>query len=69
MNSHNSKTEWVVSDEAVRIEADQKQVRVIKSNLVDESELAIEDDVDIGGDPYNSTGQHVIIKPKVDLED
>ena len=30
---------------------------------------AIADDVNPGGDPYNSTGQHVIIKPKLDLED
>ena len=43
-------------------------VRVLRMDLVDSSDLAIADD-NVGGDPYNSTGQHVIIKPKMDLED
>ncbi len=66
MNSHNTKTESVVRKESVRIEADQEEVRVIKSGLIKASELAISDDDDKGSDPYNSTGHHIIIKSRVD---
>ncbi len=43
-------------------------VRVLNLDLVDTEDLAIADE-NRGGDPYNSTGQHVIIKPRIDLED
>jgi hypothetical protein len=38
-------------------------------DLVDPEDLAIADDLNTGGDPYNSTGQHVIIKSRLNLED
>jgi len=69
MNSHNTKTNTVVSNEAVRIETDHKDVRVLKSKLVDANDLSIADEFDTGGDPYNSTGQHVVIKPKTDPQE
>ena len=69
MNSHNPKTESVVSKKPARIEADQEEVRVIKTNLVEAADLAISDDIDTGSDPYNSTGQHVIIRSKIDQQD
>ena len=34
-----------------------------------EIELSLDEDFDLGGDPYNSTGRHVIITPKNNLED
>ncbi len=43
--------------------------RVIDVELADELELTVAEDLDIGGDPYNSTGRHVIIKSKLNLED
>ncbi|MDH3612420.1 MAG: hypothetical protein OEU90_15615 [Gammaproteobacteria bacterium] len=69
MNSHKTKTGTVVITESVRIETDQKEPRVLRSKLVDANELSLADDFDIGGDPYNSTGQHVIVKPKTDIEE
>ena len=69
VNSHNPKTESVIRTESVRINGDQDDVRVIKSNLHEAVELSISEDDDKGGDPYNSTGQHVIIKSKIDLQD
>ncbi len=69
MNSHNTKTDKVVSNELVRIVTDHKGVRVVKSELANASELSIADDFDTGGDPYNSTGQHVVIKSQIDIED
>lgn len=69
MDSHNTKTAGFVTDEAVRIDAKQESVRVLQLDLIEACDLAIADDMNTGGDPYNSTGQHVIIKAKTNLED
>ena len=69
MNSHNPKPGSAARNESVRIAADKEQVRVVNSSLVEAAELAISEDCDKGSDPYNSTGQHVIIKSKIDLQD
>ena len=69
VNSHNPKTESVIRTESVRITRDQDEVRVIKSRLHEAAELSISEDDDAGSDPYNSTGQHVIIKSQNDLQD
>ena len=67
MNSHN--VDKVVRDESVVVDADEERVRVLQADVANEGELRIDDDFDLGGDPYNSTGRHVIIKPKDQLED
>ena len=69
MNSHNAKTEPDVSNEAAGTVADKEEVRVIESSLFEAADLSISKDDDKGSDPYNSTGQHVIIKPRIDLQD
>lgn len=69
MNSHNTKTEKVVKKESVGVGSGTDSVRVLQMDLIDPQDLAIADDVNTGGDPYNSTGQHVIIKSRLDLED
>ena len=69
MDSHNTKSDKVVTIEVVRSEADQDNVRVLQLDLIEANDLAIADDLNSGGDPYNSTGQHVIIEPKINLED
>lgn len=66
VNSHNTKTEHRVKTESVDTGTD--SVRVLRMDLVDPSDLEIADD-NPGGDPYNSTGQHVIIKSRLDLGD
>jgi rRNA processing protein Krr1/Pno1 len=52
----------------VRIVAARENVRVIRSDLIGPEALALSDD-NQGGDPYNSTGQHVIIKMKSASQD
>ena len=69
MNSHNSKTEKLGGNEPVHTETDQEEPHVLKSTLVDVNKLSIVENYDIGGDPYNSTGQHVIIKSKIPTEE
>ena len=68
MNSHNAKTEAVVKNVTVQIAANEEDARVVNANLIESSCLAITED-DTGSDPYNSTGQHVIIKAKLIPED
>ena len=55
--------------ESVGVRSGTDSVRVLQMDLIDPEDLAIADDVNTGGDPYNSTGQHVIIKSRLDLED
>lgn len=69
MNSHNAKTESAESKAAVRLKSDRGDVRVLRSRLADANNLSIADDYDNGGDPYNSTGQHVVLKPKKSTEE
>jgi len=69
MNLHNKKTEAIVSDEKVGTSADLEDVHVLGSELVDVNKLAIADEVDTGGDPYNSTGQHVVIKSQLEIDE
>lgn len=56
-------------DEKVHVKANRNDVQVLRSDLVDLNELAIADDFDTGGDPYNSTGQHVIIKSQLKVDE
>ena len=69
MNLHNKKTEAIVSNENVGTSADLEDVHVLQSELVDVNELAIADEVDTGGDPYNSTGKHVVIKSQLEIDE
>jgi len=69
VDSHNTKTDKVVTIEVVGSEAGQEDVRVLQMDLIEVNDLAIADDLNTGGDPYNSTGQHVIITPRINLED
>jgi hypothetical protein len=54
---------------AAKMRARDQRTRVVGVDFDDEPELAVAEDLDIGGDPYNSTGRHVIIKSKLNLED
>jgi hypothetical protein len=69
MNSHNSKTEPVREKESASSMGEKEEVRVITTHLIEAADLAISEVDDKGSDPYNSTGQHVIIASKSDLQD
>ena len=69
MDSHNTKADKVVTNEVVSIDACLEGVRVLTLDLIAANDLAIADDQNTGGDPYNSTGQHVIITSRINLED
>jgi hypothetical protein len=68
MNSHNTKQAFTYHRTPRVTNAEKENAKVISTTLVRNSELAIAPDND-GCDPYNSTGQHVVIKSKLQLED
>lgn len=51
------------------IDTSDRRSRVVAADFIDGPPLAVDDDFDLGGDPYNSTGRHVIIKSRLNLED
>jgi len=59
MNSHNIKTPSDSSNASSVEVADQDEA----------SDLSISEEMDKGSDPYNSTGQHVILKSRIEIED
>jgi len=67
VNSHN--TEKPVKNAPTGISAVSKRVRIVATDFVDAPPLTVVDDDNLGGDPYNSTGRHVIIKSRLDSED
>lgn len=64
MSSHNTLTDVGVRREPVKGETDLKNIRVVDAQIQGELELSIADDADFGVDPYNSTGQHVVLKAR-----
>jgi hypothetical protein len=69
MNSHNTKSNSVTGNESARGAVEKDQARVLEANLIGVDDLAISEDDNKGSDPYNSTGQHVIISSKIDRQD
>ena len=51
------------------LDAMEKRTRAIGVDFIDDAGLSVADDLDLGADPYNSTGRHVIIRSKLNLED
>lgn len=43
------------------VETDIHDARVLRSTIRELDGLALADEPDIGGDPYNNTGQHCVI--------
>ena len=70
MNTQKTRPAAVAHKSPVQVETDlRNNVQVIQSELNEVDELAIDEDFNVGGDPYNSTGQHVVIKPKKDADE
>lgn len=44
-------------------------VQILHSELSEIDELSIDEDFDMGGDPYNSTGSHVILQQQKKIEE
>jgi len=64
MNSHNPKPEMSYHKTPAASAESIAEARVLSSSLIVQTELSLDDDFDLGTDPYNSTGQHVILGQK-----
>ncbi len=64
MNSHNTKQDFSFHKTPVVTDKSIADAKVISSALTQQTELALDDEFDPGSDPYNATGQHVILKKK-----
>lgn len=67
MNSHNTSKQ--ARPTRATLDAMDRRTRVVNVDVIDGPELSVADDLDLGADPYNSTGRHVIIKSRLKLED
>jgi hypothetical protein len=64
MDSNKDKSRNTLHKVQPQVDPDpRRNVKIVQSKFVFGDELSIADD-DRGGDPYNSTGAHCIIKPK-----
>lgn len=64
MNSHNTRPSHAYHKTPIAAGKSAARADVFNARLAVQTELRIDDDTDIGGDPYNSTGQHVILPQK-----
>ena len=64
MNSHNAKAAFTSHKTPVADDSALKDARIISSKLTSETNLSIDDDLEQGCDPYNTTGQHIIVQQK-----
>lgn len=64
MNSHNAKPEFSFHKTPVTDEAAAEEAEIVSSKLIQDTELSINNEADFGCDPYNTTGQHVILRQK-----
>ncbi len=64
MNSHNTKQDFSFHKTPVVTDKSIADAAVISSALTQQTELALDNEFDTGSDPYNATGQHVILMQK-----
>lgn len=64
MTSHNPKFDTDAKLAPVPDASDRNRVRAVRPTAQEADTFEISDDQATGGDPYNSTGQHVIMKIK-----
>ena len=64
MNSHNAKPAFSSHKTPVADYSTLEDARIISSKLTSETNLSIDDDLEQGCDPYNATGQHIIVQQK-----
>jgi hypothetical protein len=66
MDTQKTRQAEVARKAPVQVEIDLGNVQMRHSELKEVDELAVDEDFTAGGDPYNSTGKHVIIKQQPD---
>ncbi len=62
MNSHNTRATATYHKTPITTNRNTVESKIVSSSLTHQTELALDDDYDLGTDPYNATGQHVVLK-------
>ena len=70
MNVQKPRKETAARKAPVQVEIDlRNNVQVIDSEMNNAEELTIDENFDSGGDPYNTTGSHVILQLQADADE
>ena len=70
MNTQKTQHEADAGKSPVKVEtAPPSNAQLLDSEVNEVDELAIDENFSAGGDPYNSTGKHVIIKSNKDSDE
>ena len=70
MDGQKTRKSEVARKAPVKVQAELwPDVQVLDSELGDNAKLAIDENFTAGGDPYNTTGKHVIIKMEKDVDE
>ncbi len=70
MNVQKPRKEEAARKAPVQVEIDlRNNVQVIDSEMNNAEELTIDENFDSGGDPYNTTGSHVILQLQEDADE
>ena len=64
MSSHNANPAFAFHKTPVADESTVEEAKVVSTKLTKDVDLTFNADDDQGGDPYNTTGQHVILRQK-----
>ncbi|MDA0994653.1 MAG: hypothetical protein O3A13_13620 [Proteobacteria bacterium] len=64
MNSHNAKPDFSFHKTPVVGKDYVEEAKIVGLRLRNDVDLSIADEQDSGCDPYNATGQHVILKQR-----
>jgi len=69
MTSHNAKAELAFHDASAGAIKENSEAPGQRLPPAIDSNLTVDEDFDLGCDPYNATGQHVIMKSKIAKDD
>lgn len=69
MDSDHTRTDFAFHKTPVTTHSRKREAGHVSAKLVRHTPLSLADDPDIGCDPYNSTGQHVILQAKLPRKD
>jgi len=64
MSSHNAKAEFAFHNPSTEVVKETSVAPRRRVRPAVDSSLTVDEDFDLGCDPYNATGQHVVVRPK-----
>lgn len=69
MSSHNAKADFAFHNPSTEVAAKASKTEGQPLPTAIDASLTIDEDFDLGCDPYNATGQHVIVELKESKDD